>query len=112
MALKAPYKQPGGHVDAYWRISELRYNYEKPHGDEIDEDGNVIAPYEIKETVVFSVEVLNLDTMEVYDDEDWKYDAGVGAYSMPVPTGDATTLTAQAYEYLKTLELFENAEDC
>jgi hypothetical protein len=50
--------------------------------------------------------------MEVYDDEDWKYDAGVGTYSMPVPTGDASTLTTQAYDYLKTLELFENAEDC
>jgi hypothetical protein len=112
MALKAPYKQPGGHVDAYWRISDLRYNYEKPHGNEIDEGGNVIAPYELEETLVFSVEVLNLDTMEIYHDQDWKYDAGVGSYSMPVPSGDATTLTAQAYEHLKTLERFQDAEDC
>jgi hypothetical protein len=31
---------------------------------------------------------------------------------MPVPSGDATTLTAQAYEHLKTLERFQDAEDC
>ena len=39
MALKSTYKTPEGHIPAYWRISDLRYVYEKPHGNEMDEEG-------------------------------------------------------------------------
>ena len=112
MALKSKYKTPEGHIDAYWRISDLRYNYDKPHGNEMDEDGNIIAPYEISEAVVFSVEVLNWETKERYDDVEWMYEEGVGTYSMPVPSGYATTLIKKAYEHLKTIERFQDAEDC
>ena len=113
MALKSKYKTPEGHVDAYWRISDLRYNYEKPHGNEMDEDGNIVAPYEISEGVVFSVEVLNWDTKEKYDDVEWMYEEGVGSYSIPaVPDGTTETLVTKAYDHLKTLDLFADAEDC
>jgi len=112
MALKSTYKTPEGHIPAYWRISDLRYVYEKPHGNEMDGEGNVIAPYEIAEAVVFSLEVFNWETREKYDDVDWMYEEGVGSYSMDVPNSYAATLIKKAYDHLKTLERFQDAEDC
>ena len=113
MALKSLYKTPEGRIPAYWRISDLRYVYEKPHGNEIDEEGNVIAPYEIAEAVVFSLEVFNWETREKYDDVDWMYEEGVGSYSIPiVPAVTPLTLVEKAYDHLKTLEHFQDAEDC
>ena len=113
MALKSQYKTPEGRIDAYWRISDLRYNYEKPHGNEVDGDGNIIAPYEIAEVVVFSLEVFNWETREKYDDVEWMYEEGVGSYSIPVvPTVAPLALGEKAYDHLKTLERFQDAEDC
>ena len=101
MALKSLYKTPEGRVDAYWRVSDLRYNYDKPHGVEVDK------------AVVFSLEVLNWETREVYQDVEWMYEEGVGSYSMPaVPDGTTDTLVEKAYTHLKSLALFSGAEDC
>jgi len=101
MALKSTYKTPEGHIPAYWRISDLRYNYDKPHGTEVDE------------AVVFSLEVFNWETREKYDDVDWMYEEGVGSYSIPVvPAVTTLTLVEKAYDHLKTLEHFQDAEDC
>tara|TARA_Y100000361_G_scaffold115208_1_gene105828 strand:- start:476 stop:817 length:342 start_codon:yes stop_codon:yes gene_type:complete len=113
MALKSKFKTPEGHVDAYWRISDLRYNYDKPYGNEVDEEGNIIAPYEVNEAVTFSLEVLNWDTKEKYDYPHYMYEEGVGTYSIDsIPTGDASDLIKKAYSHLKTLERFADSEDC
>lgn len=112
MALKSKFKTPEGHVDAYWRISDLGYNYEKPYGNEVDEEGNVVAPYEVSEAVTFSLEVLNWDTKEKYDEPNYMFEEGVGTYSIEVPAGDASDLIKKAYDHLKTLDLFADAEDC
>ena len=101
MALKSTYKTPEGHIPAYWRISDLRYNYDKPHGIEVDE------------AVVFSLEVFNWETREKYEDVDWMYEEGVGSYAIPaVPDGTTATLVEKAYIHLKSLAQFSGAEDC
>ena len=112
MGLKSAYKRPEGYVDSYWRISDLRYSYEKSHGNEVDEEGNVIGPYTIQEGVCFSVEVFDWETRVKYDDATWMYEEGVGSYSMDVPSGDASLLIKKAYDYLKTLPHFQDATDC
>ena len=87
MALKSTYKTPEGHIPAYWRISDLRYNY--------------------------SLEVFNWETREKYEDVDWMYEEGVGSYAIPaVPDGTTATLVEKAYIHLKSLAQFSGAEDC
>jgi hypothetical protein len=41
------------------------------------------------------------------------YEEGVGSYSIPiVPAVTPLTLVEKAYDHLKTLEHFQDAEDC
>ena len=101
MALKTIYKTDDGPVDAYYRISELRFQYEKNYQATADKN------------VVFYLDALSWgDRVSLMDDGNY-LDNLCGPYSITVSEGVAwDTLVDKAYEHLKTLEKFEDATDC
>jgi hypothetical protein len=109
-------------VDAYWRVRELRIGYEKDYDDTsamvcsfevealIDETKvryNSIYSGAVSDTPVETWEQGHIQSQEYLEAQ------GAKSYSMNIES-DLTcgNLVGKAYEYLKTLDLFKDAEDC
>ena len=101
MALKTIYKSQGGPMDAYFRVNEVHSHYEKNYGEE-----------SAVQHVKCSVEVLSWSSREVLVDDFW-LDNFCGPHSFTV-SADVSwgSLIDKAYEHLKTLDKFADAEDC
>ena len=102
MALRKIYKrsEDSGPVTAYFRVNECRYSYEK------------LKDQTAEQHVVFGVEAFVDGTEEHIRDNNWETE-GCGFHSLPaVPDTAPSTLTQKAYEHLKTLDVFAEAEDC
>ncbi len=107
MALKAKYKKPlpeapDGKIDAYYRVCDARWHYDKPLGT-----------FAVK-SVAFSVEAFTWDDPRELLTDEHRYDEAVGSYSIPVPENgtNVDTIVDLAYAHLKTLDHFADAEDC
>ena len=119
--IEYPVDAPTG-VDAYWRVRDLHIRYEK----EYDEDSDVTCSFEVEGLIdetkvrynsIFSgaVEDTPAETWEQGHITSQEYLEAQGAkrYSMSVdPDLTCGNLVGKAYEYLKTLDLFKDAEDC
>ena len=102
MALRKDYKQGDGTVViGYYRVRELHTQYEKDKGSEVSQMAN------------FQLEVFNNETGDQINDEETRVEEGIGSYDMTLSaTAPVTSLVEEAYTYLKSLELFKDAEDC
>ena len=101
MALRTIYKSETGDVDAYFRINEVYSHYEKNYGQE-----------SAVQHVKCSIEALSWSSREFLSD-DYLDENFCRPHSFTVPADVSWgSLIDKAYEYLKTLDKFADAQDC
>jgi len=119
--IEYPVDAPTG-VDAYWRVRGLQIRYEK----EYDEDSALTCSFQVEglidETKVRYNSIHNASAEENEEgtweqghitSQEYLEAQGARHYSMTVaPDTPADELVAKAYEHLKTLDIFSDAEDC
>jgi|13_taG_2_1085334.scaffolds.fasta_scaffold36912_3 hypothetical protein len=119
--IEYPVDAPAG-VDAYWRVRELRIGYEKDY----DDASAMVCSFEVEalidETKVKYNSIFNASIEENAEgtweeghitSQEYLEDQGAKSYSMSIePDLTCGNLVGKAYEYLKTLDLFKDAEDC
>lgn len=112
-----PADSPTG-IPAYYRVRGLKLFYEKDHNDDSDMSCTFQVEILIDETKEKFNSIANGDD-EVSDDgilvttEEYLQQEGAKQYQVDMDSSTPVNkLVEKAYEHLKTLDLFKNAEDC
>ena len=120
-AIEYPVDAPTG-VDAYWRVRDLHVRYEK----EYEGDSSMTCSFQVEglidETKVKYNSIFH-GAMDENEEGTWEQGhitspeyleaQGARQYEMTVaPDTPHSELVDKAYEHLKSLDLFKDAEDC
>ena len=120
-AIEYPVDAPTG-VDAYWRVRDLHVRYEK----EYEGDSSMTCSFQVEglinETKVRYNSIF-CGAMDENEEGTWEQGhitsseyleaQGARQYDMTVaPDTSHSELVDKAYEHLKSLDLFKDAEDC